>query len=642
MISLLAKFQPIGGIANLVDPSLNPVPGAPELIIAPPNFAPGTTNDPISGPNARTLSNVISGGQSASGDNANTPNPNGASDWLPTFGQFVDHDLDLQSVGTTDISILVPNGDPNFADGTVIPLDRAITDPETGTLVNSIAGTLDLSQVYGSTAETAASLRNADGTLKTSAGNNLPIVDGIFVSGDIRVAENPKLIAITTLFAREHNYWVEVLRQQHPAWTGDQLYYQARAITIAEYQNVVYTQYLPALIGASAIAPYQGFQPNVSTQVTQEFSTAAFRVGHTQIANTVMKMSNDGVVLATQTLAESFVNTTEQDLANGGLNAVIRALADQPSEQVDVYAVDSLRNLLVDGPDGLDLIAVDIQRERDVGLGTLNQTRIALGLAPYTSFAQLTDDPTVQANLASQFASIDDVDLFLGGVAENHVAGAGVGQTFQAIIADQFNRLRDGDQFWWQNEGFDHQTSRMISQTTLADIIERNSDTAAMQRNVFFLQERHTSGVAAADPTAPQLVMGADANGAWIKGGPQSDTMVAGDAVHQILTGGGGADVFQFNGGGHIGDMITDWDSKDVIQFQLSGSSIIHAVIDLISVRGGTQVQFLGNSIYLPDVDPSSLTVRNFLLPPGDTVSLHVIRPRESGHGYEGPGGSCE
>ena len=64
-----------------------------------------------------------------------------------------------------------------------------------------------------------------------------------------------------------------------------------------------------------------------------------------------------------------------------------------------MYAVDELRNLLAAPPDTMDLIAIDIQRERDLGLGTLNQTREALGLAPYTDFNQITSDPTVVANL---------------------------------------------------------------------------------------------------------------------------------------------------------------------------------------------------------------------------------------------------
>jgi peroxidase len=143
----------------------------------------------------------------------------------------------------------------------------------------------------------------------------------------------------------------------------------------------------------------------------------------------------------------------------------------------------------------MDLIAIDVQRERDLGIGTLNETRIALGLTPYTSFDQLTSDPIVAANLQSQFGSIDNVDLFLGGLAENHAPGAEVGETFQAIIADQFTRLRNGDQFFWQNEGFNQQTSQMISQTTLAAIISRTTNTPALQSDVFFTQQRHLSNV---------------------------------------------------------------------------------------------------------------------------------------------------
>ena len=74
------------------------------------------------------------------------------------------------------------------------------------------------------------------------------------------------------------------------------------------------------------------------------------------------------------------------------------------SQQTDVYAVDELRNLLSDGPQQMDLIAIDIQRERDLGLATLNDTRAALGLAPHTSFAEITSQPTVAANLHSTSA----------------------------------------------------------------------------------------------------------------------------------------------------------------------------------------------------------------------------------------------
>lgn len=642
-INLLSEFQPIGGVDNLADPLLDPVPGTPELAIAPPNFAPGTTDTPISGPNPRTLSNVISGGTSADGETATTADQTGASGWLYAFGQFVDHDLDLEAVGTTPINITVPDGDPDFPDGTVIPLTRAVTDPTTGTAVNTIAGSLDLSQIYGSDAATAASLRNADGTLKTSAGDALPIQNGVFVSGDARVDENPELTDISTMFVREHNYWVGVLQQQNPTWTGDQLYNEARAITTAEFQNIVYSEYLPALLGPNAIPAYTGFDPTVNTEVTQEFSTAAFRLGHSQVSGDQNQISNSGVVTSAQTLAQSFFNTPADDISNDGIDGLIRDLSSDDSQALDVYAVPDLRNLLAASPDQMDLIAIDIQRERDLGIGTLNQTRISLGLTPYTSFSQLTSDPTVAAALQSQFGSIDNVDLFLGGLAENHAPGADVGETFQTIIGNQFTALRDGDQFYWQNEGFDPQTATMISQTTLGDIIERTTGTPAEQANVFVAQERHASNVAAADPSAPQLVIGIDQNAATIAGGTADDTIVAGNAVHQVLTGGGGSDTFQFNGSGHTQDQVSDWNSGDVIQFQPTdqGTLFTNATIGLTDENGGTMVQYDGNSIFLAGVKAASLTTANFLLPPGVTTALMIDDPRTTTPPSNGGGGGA-
>jgi peroxidase len=135
--------------------------------------------------------------------------------------------------------------------------------------------------------------------------------------------------------------------------------------------------------------------------------------------------------------------------------------------------------------DEMDLIAIDIQRERDVGLGTLNETRRALGLFAYSSFAQVTPDPILQNDLQMIYGTVGHLDLFIGGLAERPVAGANVGPTFQAIIARQFQALRDGDRFFWLNQGFDRQTSSLISNTTLATLIRRNTDTTALQAKVF-------------------------------------------------------------------------------------------------------------------------------------------------------------
>ena len=458
--------------------------------MAPLNFARGTNDGLVNGPNPRTISNVIAGGTGANVQNGQTTDPV-ASAWLYVFGQFVDHDIDLEETPTTSapINIVVPPDDPVFKAGTVIAMTRDMRSPVTNTIINTVAGYLDLSQLYGSTVAIAASLRNADGTLMSSDnGQALPVVNDTFVTGDPRVMENPELTALTILFMREHNFWVGTLKAQHPNWTGDQLYNMAKAITTAEYQNIVYTEYLPLLVGP-VLGSYRGYDPSINAQVTQEFSTAAFRMGHSEVSDTQEGLDTNGNVVFTESLAQAFFNTPEIDESNG-IDALLRSLGVDFSQATDVYVVAALRNLLFAGlvggdVDEMDLIAIDIQRERDVGLGTLNQTRQALGLSRYVSFAQLTADPVLQRNLQSVYGTIDNVDLFMGGLVEKHASGAIVGPTFQAIIADQFQALRAGDRFFWQNQGFDRQTAAMISSTTLTDIMERNTATPNLQANVF-------------------------------------------------------------------------------------------------------------------------------------------------------------
>lgn len=137
----------------------------------------------------------------------------------------------------------------------------------------------------------------------------------------------------------------------------------------------------------------------------------------------------------------------------------------------------------------MDLIAIDIQRERDVGLGSLNQTRSAIGLKPYSGFAELTSDPILQKSLLNLYGDISKVDLFMGGLAETHAPGAVVGPTFQKIIAGQFEVLRAGDRFFGLNQGFNRQPASTISNTTLGDLIKRDTDTSAtLQPNVFLQQ----------------------------------------------------------------------------------------------------------------------------------------------------------
>lgn len=43
------------------------------------------------------------------------------------------------------------------------------------------------------------------------------------------------------------------------------------------------------------------------------------------------------------------------------------------------------------------------------------------------------------------------MDAYIGGLAESHVEGSGVGELFMASLVDQFTRMRDGDRFYFEN-----------------------------------------------------------------------------------------------------------------------------------------------------------------------------------------------
>ena len=76
------------------------------------------------------------------------------------------------------------------------------------------------------------------------------------LAGDIRVNEQPALVGMHTLFMREHNrIWAE-LKKINPHWSADMFFQTARKIVIAEMQVIVYTEWLPVVMGVDGIRQY--------------------------------------------------------------------------------------------------------------------------------------------------------------------------------------------------------------------------------------------------------------------------------------------------------------------------------------------------------------------------------------------------
>ena len=480
-------------------PAAYPGDGSGSTIIEPPDRA-----------NPRDISNAIFGQKLDT-----PPNDRMLSDFVWQWGQFLDHDIDLTEAsagnGTADIPILDPTDPLGPAP---ILFNRSNFDPTTGDSgsnprqqINEITAFIDGSSVYGSDSTRASWLRTgSDGKLKTSAGDLLPFNDGtqsnaggmgtnLFVAGDVRANEQVGLTSMHTLFVREHNRLAELIADQDPTATDEEIYQTARKIVGAEIQAITYNEFLPALLGSSApSAEDYLYSSTVDPSISNEFSTAAYRFGHSMLSPNLQLVDDAGLSMGQLALRDAFFNPNFLKDNASNLELVLKGLASQLAQEIDTEVIDDVRNFLFGPPGagGLDLASLNIQRGRDHGLPDYNTIRDAYGLAKVTSFAQITSDPALQALLESLYGNVDNIDAWVGGLAEDHLPGSSVGQLIDAVLNDQFTRLRDGDSFFFF--GDTHLASADIlaiidvNDVTLADIILANTTITQIQGNVFLYE----------------------------------------------------------------------------------------------------------------------------------------------------------
>ena len=342
-----AVYRPIDEVGNNVANPNWGVAGADLLRLSPAAYTNGYNSPSLAqDPSPRLISDIVNN-QADPADpsqDIDTVNQQSLSALADSFGQFMDHDMDLTLDNGASMPIPVPVGDPiGGPDDTPLAFAGSQTDPATGTgpgnpaqQVNSITSYLDLSQVYGSDQATDDALRTfVGGLMKTSPGG-LPPLDNttyftpaqlkvinasvggmadagslpesdMFVTGDSRGNETIELTVLQTLFLDNHNRIATQLHKEHPRWDDEKLFEEARKLNIAEYQSIIYNEWIPDVLGSSALAPYKGYNPNVNATIATEFSTVAFRFGHTLLSGDLERQGNNGLAVAADVpLAEDF------------------------------------------------------------------------------------------------------------------------------------------------------------------------------------------------------------------------------------------------------------------------------------------------------------------------------------------------
>ena len=463
---------------------------------------------------------------------------------LMQFGQFLDHDITRAAgfSGTCSncdkndicLPIRVPVADEQFGIGTqnngsCISFLRSIPACTGSTSqfelggrqqINDITSFIDGSMIYGSDKIVSNKLREFKGgrlLVGTSAPAGtkptLPLdpsgCPGCFLAGDTRVNEQIGLITMHTIWLREHNRVANILSKNNSQWDDERLYQEARKIVGAEIQKIVYYEFLPAVMGQdnfnSLIGQYVAYNPLTNPTIPTEFSTAAFRFGHSLVRPSFTLVDRNYVQTSDIPLGSAFVNPSLFALANG-TDQILRGLLTSNARRTDEFLVGVLTNELFKtspagsgwnvspGSPGTDLASLNIQRGRDHGLPPYSAVRNYCQKVYGMQKPTFANDLTLVRALQT-YGSLETADLWPLGLAETPLSKSLLGPTFSCLFADTFKNLRDGDRFYFENPGvFSTAQLNEIKKSSMSKIICDNADDiSTIEQNSFLVTNNRVS-----------------------------------------------------------------------------------------------------------------------------------------------------
>ncbi|XP_021104377.1 lactoperoxidase isoform X2 [Heterocephalus glaber] len=432
------------------------------------------------------------------------------------WGQIVDHDLDFApdtEMGSSNFSkaqcdeyciqgdncfpIMFPPTDPKVkTQGKCMPFFRAgfvcptpPYQPVARQQINALTSFLDASLVYGPEPSLANRLRNLSSPLGLMAVNQEVSDDGLphlpfvttqpspcefinttagvpcFLAGDSRASEQILLATSHTLLLREHNRLAQELKRLNPQWDGEKLYQEARKILGAFVQIITFRDYLPIVLGGEMqqwIPPYQGYNESVDPRISNVF-TFAFRFGHLEVPSTIFRLDENYQPWGPEPelpLHTLFFNTWRM-VKDGGIDPLVRGLLAKKAKFMNQNKMmtGELRNKLFQPTHtihGFDLASINIQRGRDHGQPGYNSWRGFCGLSQPQTLEELSavlKNEMLAKKLLGLYGTPDNIDIWVGTVAEPLVESGRVGPLLACLLGLQFQRIRDGDRFWWENAG---------------------------------------------------------------------------------------------------------------------------------------------------------------------------------------------
>ena len=329
-------------------------------------------------------------------------------------------------------------------------------------------------------------------------------------------------------------------------WDADKMFNATKLIVEMEYQHAAVDQYARTI--TPRIQEFVGYSSGVDSTITLEYAQVAFRFGHSTIRETIDTIDPTGWfkgAVTTYALESAFL--APQTFAQEGTAAIVLGLSRQQMNEVDEFITPALNQGLLGQP--LDLAAINIARGRDMGIPTLNDFREAISLARYTSwsdfginmfhpeslvtfmsaysfgglaagvaiaqeildlvdgvitsgsgtegfttaeaFAFMNNNVSGDAILDAARSGFNHIDSWIGGLAEAHVPGGLLGETFDAVFVAQIQSLMDGDRFYYLYRLFGTQIAEEVNNGQFKDLVERNTGLEHLNGSIFAYADKY-------------------------------------------------------------------------------------------------------------------------------------------------------
>lgn len=345
----------------------------------------------------------------------------------------------------------------------------------------------DMTQVYGDTKEREDLLRSKeDGKMKMQIINgeewppysrDVPIdmrttEDGLekdtaFALGHPLFNLCPGLLAISTIWLREHNRLAGLLKNDHPEWDDEQLFQTAKMINRIQQLRIAVDEYIKQLGGGYY---HFRFEPTLMHDTAMQYGNNRVAVEFNDLYHWHPLIPDVYHIGGVNYPAENVTWHNEVLLTHGlgvFFDSMSQQIAGQPTR-------------LNFGKELLPVAINVIKQERDLRIQPFNQYRKLVELSPYTSFEELTGDPEIAKLAESVYKDVNAVELFPGMMLEKSRPIGLFGQTltvigvmcaFQGIFGDPLVSPR-----WWSPSTFGGKRGWEIVNTklTLQDLVCRN------------------------------------------------------------------------------------------------------------------------------------------------------------------------